>query len=151
GLAEEVPYNVQMLAHSCWNDLRDHAGRRAASTLNAGIVEGALKRLVRQYDPFYTQIWSSLTSIQQKTLIAVIQEQGVNLQSASVSQFVGSGASTVQRAVGALTDRSVLREEEKQGGVRMRFEDPFFAQWILAFTASSSRMAPFGVVFSPPT
>jgi ribosomal protein L35AE/L33A len=130
--AEEVPYNVQMLAHTCWNELRDRANKRPA-TLNMGVVEASLQLLVRQYDPFYTQIWSALTSIQQKTLIAVIKERGVNLQSLKVAQFVGKGASTVQRALGSLTERNILREEEQEGRVRMRFEDPFFAQWIRAF------------------
>jgi ribosomal protein L35AE/L33A len=130
--AEEVPYNVQMLAHTCWNELRDRANKRPA-ILNMGVVEASLQLLVRQYDPFYTQIWSALTSIQQKTLIAVIKERGVNLQSLKVAQFVGKGASTVQRALGSLTERNILREEEQEGRVRMRFEDPFFAQWIRAF------------------
>ena len=90
---------------------------------------------MRQYDPFYTQIWSALTSIQQKTLIAVIQEGGLRLQSQSVSHLVGRGASSVQRSLGALVDKEILREEEQEGGVRMRFEDPFFSRWIRAFPA----------------
>jgi hypothetical protein len=28
-----------------------------------------------------------------------------------------------------------LREDETSGEIRMRFEDPFFAQWIAMFTA----------------
>jgi hypothetical protein len=32
-------------------------------------------------------------------------------------------------------DRGILREEESSGDSRMRFEDPFFAQWIAMFTA----------------
>lgn len=49
-LAEEVPYNVQVLAHACWDQLR--AGKtlkeRALSRL---VVEESLDRAVRQYDP----------------------------------------------------------------------------------------------------
>ncbi len=48
---------------------------------------------------------------------------------------MGKGASTVQRALEALTDKEILREEEHEGGVRMRFEDPFLSQWIRAFPA----------------
>jgi ribosomal protein L35AE/L33A len=132
--AEQVPYNVQMLAHTCWNELRDRANKSPA-ILNEHVVEASVRLLVRQYDPFYTQIWSALTSIQQKTLIAVIKEQGVNLQSLKVAQFVGRGASTVQRSLGALLERNILRQEEHEGGVRMRFEDPFFAQWVRSFPA----------------
>jgi AAA+ ATPase superfamily predicted ATPase len=130
-LAEEVPYNVQMLAHACWDQLRTRPKHLAV--LSSQLVEEAIALIVRQYDPFYTQIWSSLTAVQQKTLLAVIQENGARLQSQKVALSVGRGASTVQRAVEALTEKEILREEELQGGVRMRFEDPFFAHWIRAF------------------
>jgi len=134
-LAEEVPYNVQMLAHACWDHLRTRTTKQKA-VLTLRIVEEAMALIVRQYDPFYTQIWSSLTAIQQKTLLAVIQEGGARLQSHKVTLTVGRAASTVQRALEALTAKEILREEEQEGGVRMRFEDPFFARWIRAFPAS---------------
>lgn len=47
----------------------------------------------------------------------------------------------VARAPCALPDcpevisRDILREEEKLGQIRYRFEDPFFAKWISMFTA----------------
>ena len=135
-LAEEVPYNVQMLANACWTSLRDRVGDKIPS-LTEQVVTQSLELLVRQYDPFYTQVWTALTSIQQKTLLAVIEEQGVNLQSMKVIHKLGRGPSTVRRSLGALLDKNVLREEEKDGGIRMRFEDPFFAQWIRRFAASS--------------
>jgi hypothetical protein len=132
-LAEEVPYNVQMLAHACWDELRTRPKQTAV--LTPQLVHEAMALIVRQYDPFYTQIWSSLTAIQQKTLLAVIQESGARLQSHRVALSVGRGASTVQRALESLADKEILREEEHEGGVRMRFEDPFLAQWIRAFPA----------------
>ena len=134
GLAEHVPYNVQLLAHTCWDELRSRSAKEPAK-LNHKVVEDAMTLIVRQYDPFYTQIWSALTSIQQKVLIAVIKEGGLRLQSQSVSHLVGKGSSSVQRSLGALVDKEILREEEHHGGVRMRFEDPFFSQWIRAFPA----------------
>jgi hypothetical protein len=69
----------------------------------------------------------------------VIEQDGLQLQSQKVAQLVGRGASSVQRAIGALTEKEILREEELQGGVRLRFEDPFFAQWIRAFPGFVSR------------
>ena len=132
-LAEEVPYNVQMLAHTCWDQLRTRP--KQSAVLTSLLVEEATALIVRQYDPFYTQVWSSLTTVQQKTLLAVIQEGGTRLQSHKVTLSVGKGASTIQRALEGLTDKEILREEEHEGGVRMRFEDPFFAQWIWAFPA----------------
>lgn len=133
-LAEEVPYNVQMLAHACWEQLR--AGKTPKErTLSRPVIEQSLERVVRQYDPFYAQLWNALTTIQQKTLVAVITEGGVSLQSTKVVRVLGKGPSTVRRSLQALTARDILREEEHQGKVRMRFEDPFFAQWIARFTA----------------
>lgn len=133
-LAEDVPYNVQMLAHACWEDLRA-LSKGGRPVLNDGVVKRALERLVRQYDPFYTQLWNGLTAIQQKTLILAIAEGGTNLQSMKVVRALGKGPSTVRRSLGLLMDRGILREEESAGNIRMRFEDPFFAQWIAMFTA----------------
>ena len=132
-LAEQVPYNVQMLAHACWDQLRTRP--KATAILSSQLVEDTIALLVRQYDPFYTQIWSALTAVQQKTLLAVIQQGGARLQSHEVALSVGRGASTVQRALEALAAKEILREEEHGGGVKMRFEDPFFGQWIRAFPA----------------
>ncbi|HEX5411722.1 MAG TPA: hypothetical protein VFZ27_07650 [Terriglobia bacterium] len=133
-LADEVPYNVQLLAHACWEQLR--AGKTSKErALTSAVVERSLDRVVRQYDPFYTQLWNGVTAIQQKTLLAVITEHGVNLQSTKVAQALGKGPSTIRRSLLSLTAREILREEELEGKVRMRFEDPFFAQWIARFTA----------------
>lgn len=132
--AEEVPYNVQVLAHACWDQLRGGVASKDR-TLTPAVVERSLDRTVRQFDPLYTQLWNRLTAIQQKTLVSVITERGVNLQSMKVVRAMGKGPSTVRRALQALTARDILREEEATGSVRVRFEDPFFAQWITRFTA----------------
>jgi hypothetical protein len=132
-LAEEVPYNVQLLAHTCWEQLRSVA-RASERRLTVSTVKQALERIVRQYDPFYTQLWNSLTTIQQKTLLVVIAEKGQNLQSLKVLKVLGKGHSTVKRALEALTDKDILRAEESRGQVQQRFEDPFFAHWIKLFT-----------------
>jgi uncharacterized protein len=133
-LAEDVPYNVQMLAHACWEDLRSKA-KTGQPVLNQEVVKRSLDLLVRQYDPFYTQLWNGLTAIQQKTLSLVVAEGGTNLQSMKVVRVLGKGPSTVRRSLGALMERGILREDETSGEIRMRFEDPFFAQWIAMFTA----------------
>jgi uncharacterized protein len=133
-LAEEVPYNVQVLAHACWDQLRAGKGLKER-VLDRVVVEQSLERLVRQYDPFYTQLWNSLTAIQQKTLVAVVREDGFNLQSMKVVRNLGKGPSTVRRSLEALRAHDILREEESLAKVRIRFEDPFFAQWVRRFTS----------------
>lgn len=132
-LAEEVPYNVQMLAHACWEDLRSSAKAEEA-ILHATVVQAALDRLVRQYDPFYTQLWTDLTTIQQKTLRLVVREGGMYLQSNKVVQSLGRGPATARRSLQAMMDRSILRDEEQGGNLKFRFEDPFFGYWIARFT-----------------
>jgi len=135
--AEDVPYNVQLLAHTCWEQLRSRSTSERAA-LTTEVVASSMLLIARQYDPFYTQIWAGLTGIQQRTLAAVINEQGARLQSQKVSRFIGKGASTVQRPVSALIEKDVIREEEQEGGMRLRFEDPFFGQWIRAFPGKAA-------------
>lgn len=135
--AEDVPYNVQLLAHTCWDQLRSRSASEKAA-LTTEVVTSSMLLIARQYDPFYTQIWAALTSIQQKTLLAIINEQGARLQSQKVAQFIGKGASTVQRSVSSLIDKDIVREEEHEGGMRLRFEDPFFGQWIRAFPGKAA-------------
>jgi hypothetical protein len=125
--AEEVPYNVQLLAHSCWNEL---ALARRGMTLTVAIVNQVLEKVVRQDDPFYTQVWNVLTSAQQKALIAVVREKGQNLHSTRVLRESGLSQSTMQRALTALNGRDLIREEETRGQTRLRLEDPFFGTWL---------------------
>ncbi len=126
--AEEVPYNVQLLAHTCWEQLSGAA--RDERVLTEKLVSDSLELIARRYDPFYTQLWKSLTTIQQQTLMAVIQTSGTGMLSLSVVRKVGKGASTIARSLQALTNREILREDESGGSIRFRFEDPFFATWI---------------------
>lgn len=130
--AEEVPYNVQMLAHVCWELLTD---RGAASTLTGEVVGQALERLVRQNDAFYTQVWNLQTTNQQKALLACIDTGGRNMLSIKITHSTRKGPGTIKRALESLVARDILREEEKLGKIRYRFEDPFFARWIAMFTA----------------
>lgn len=126
-LAEEVPYNVQMLAHACWNEL---ALARPGRTLTVAIVRQVLEKVVRQDDPFYTQVWNLLTSVQQKALMAVVREKGQNLHSTRVLRESGLSQSTMQRALAALKGRDLVREEEARGQTHLRLEDPFFGTWL---------------------
>ncbi|MGH9830688.1 MAG: hypothetical protein ACREDR_46370, partial [Blastocatellia bacterium] len=132
-LAEEVPYNVQVLAHSCWEHLSELP--TSDRILSDELVRAQVERIVRQYDPFYTQLWNQLTAVQQKALVAVRSEGGMNLQSQRVIRTFGKGAATMKRSLTRLLDRDILREEEHEGDVRYRFEDPFLGAWIERFAA----------------
>jgi hypothetical protein len=128
-LAEDVPYNVQMLAHNCWEELRSARGPDRPE-LTTAMVQTVLENTVRSLDPLFTQTWTKLTSVQQKTLLAVIREHGTGLSTSSVVRTIGASPSTVQSALRSLNEQSILRDDPSEGQVRLRFEDPFFAQWI---------------------
>lgn len=124
--AEDVPYNVQRLAHECWDHL--HLGE--AETLDAEGVRAILRRIVAEDDPFYTQTWSTLTAVQRKTLTALATLGGQGLYARDVLRKLKLAQSSLQTALGALVRQGIAREEEAQGSVRYRLEDPFFGEWI---------------------
>jgi response regulator of citrate/malate metabolism len=101
--------------------------------LTADLIDETLEKLIRQSDPFYTQIWNGLTTIQKKTLTAVVEENGQNLQSNRVTTKTGVSPSSMRRSLESLTSQDILRQEEKQGIIKIRFEDPFFAHWLKLF------------------
>lgn len=134
-VAEDVPYNVQMLAHSLWNRLSQiKVGSPETAFLSEKLIDETLEKIVRQNDPFYTQVWNSLTAIQKKALSAVVRENGQNLQSIKVMEITKVSPSSIRRALESLTAQDILRQEESLGIIRFRFEDPFFAHWIQIFT-----------------
>jgi hypothetical protein len=56
-LAEDVPYNVQMLALALWNRLTQiKIGAPEKAFLSEELIEKTLEKLLRQNDPFYTQV-----------------------------------------------------------------------------------------------
>jgi hypothetical protein len=128
-LAEDVPYNVQMLAHNCWEALRDARGSKQPE-LTPALVQAVLEHTVQGLDPLFTQSWTRLTSVQQRTLLAVIRHGGSGMSSTAAAQSVGVSVSTVQSAIHSLHEHNILRDDPAEGRIRMKFEDPFFAQWI---------------------
>lgn len=124
--AEDVPYNIQRLAHECWDDLR-LGGRKK---LDPEGVRAVLRRIVAEDDPFYTQTWSSLTAVQQKTLTALVTLGGQGLYGREVLQRLKLAQSSLQTALVALVRQGIAREEEAQGSLRYRLEDPFLGEWI---------------------
>ncbi len=134
-LAEDVPYNVQMLAHSLWNRLLQiKIAAPEKAHLTADLIDETLERIIRQNDPFYTQVWNGLTTIQKKTLMAAVEENGQNLQSNRITTKSGVSPSSVRKSLESLISKDILRQDEKQGNIKVRFEDPFFAHWIRLFS-----------------
>lgn len=119
---------MQLLAHTCWEQLS--GSPRAEQIRTEKIIRSSLELIARRYDAFYKQLWKDLTAIQRQTLKAVIHEGGKGMQSMKAVRRVGKGASTIAKSLGLLIEREILREEESAGGIRFRFEEPFFAVWI---------------------
>ncbi|HVG46386.1 MAG TPA: AAA family ATPase [Longimicrobium sp.] len=124
--AEEVPYNVQRLAHETWELVRADAG----AALAPSHVDAALERLVRREDPAYTQIWTTLRRSQQTTLKIVIDEGGKGLLRAEVARRSGMSTSTLQGALKQLEGMELIRQERTGGKVAFRLVDPFLAAWL---------------------
>ena len=133
-LAEDVPYNIQRLAHSCWNHVRDGEQPRILAAAN---VTQVLDGLIRRDDPFYTQVWNRLTTVQQRALLALVETGGVGLYSHATLRKHELPLSSMRTAVQILTDSGIARPEETMGSVRHRLEDPFFAAWIRLFVTRS--------------
>ncbi len=132
-LAEEVPYNVQRLAHICWDTLQVARSK----TLDENIVRQQLELLVRRDDTFYSQLWNQLTAVQQKAMIALLREGAVRLHSQQVTRAYNLSPASMQRALKSLQERDLVRAEETMGTVRLRLEDPFFGAWIRLVTSNS--------------
>ena len=130
-LAEDVPYNVQRLAHEAWAE-----ALATGAPVTAERVRATLERLASRDDPFYTQTWNGLSRTQKQALLAVAREGGTGLYSGELLRAYDlSSPSTMQAAVAGLVKAGVAREEEHRGGVRVRLEDPFFAAWLRLFVA----------------
>ena len=133
-LAEDVPYNIQRLAHSCWNHARDGDRPR---TLRTTDVRQVLDRLIQRDDPFYTQVWNRLTSVQQRALLALVETRGTGLYSRAALNRHELALSSMRSAIQNLTNSGIARPEETKGSIRHRLEDPFFAAWIGRFIGRS--------------
>lgn len=134
-LAEDVPYNVQMFAHALWNRLSQiQSVAPENSFLNERLINEILEKLIRQNDPFYTQVWNKLTTIQKKALSSVVSQTGTNLLSMEVAKMTNVSPSSMRRALESLVEQDILRTDEANGKIQYVFEDPFFAHWIRLFT-----------------
>jgi len=126
--AEEVPYNVQLLAHECWDQCRE---TRKPTRLTAGLVRDAKAIAALRNDPLYSQLWNSLSATQQTALLALLRvPRSEGLTSAAVSRKYGIPVPSMQKALVALESKGVIREEHARAGSLLRLEDPFFGAWV---------------------
>jgi hypothetical protein len=132
-----VPYSVQRLAHECWEGLRADASEATsgepatgAMRLDTEQVERALVRVLQQEDAAYTQIWNSLKLQQKRALKAAVLEDGRALLSSDVSRRYKVPTGSMQKALAALDERGIVREESAAGAIRYVLEDPLLGRWL---------------------
>ena len=122
-LANNLPYDVQRLAHETWDGVRSGARRRA--TLDD--LHEALRRLLTEHQMMFEGIWQRLTLAQRAVLRAVIIEEGAELLSADVrNRHRLGGPSTVQTALAALVREEVIARD----GPIYSVVDSLFREWV---------------------
>lgn len=123
--ADDVPYNVQLLAHDCWDDLRD-----AGTGLSVSMVQTAHSRAAMRLDPVYSQIWLGLTNPQRTAAQVLIVRGDDGLFSEATTKRFGLTTTSMQRAVQGLITKQICWRQSRGGASRLRLEDPLFGQWV---------------------
>jgi hypothetical protein len=122
-LAENVPYDVQRLAHETWDDVRA-AGRKTATLDDLHLTLG---RLLDEHHTMFEEAWQRLTLAQRAVLRAVVLESGRELLSAGVrDRHRLPAASSVQSALAALVRQDIVM---KDGG-RYVVNDSLYREWM---------------------
>lgn len=129
--AEEVPYNVQQLAHYIWGIVQGEGG---SAVLTPERVAQLRDELAQRLDPLYSASWLGLTRAQQAALQAVVHQSGEGLYRHDVSRQYRLSASGMKKAIDALLVRNILRREARAGAERLLLEDPLFGAWVRLVT-----------------
>ena len=122
-LAENVPYDVQRLAHETWDDVRV-AGRKSAGLED---LHSTLGRLLSEQHTMFEESWQRLTLAQRAVLRAIVLESGREILSAGVrARHRLPGASSVQSALAALVRQDIVMKD--QG--RYLVNDSLYREWM---------------------
>lgn len=125
-VVEQIPYDIQRLAHAVWQILQ----RRQARQITSEIVQEAVTLLIQQDAEFYLRAWSQLSAYQKMALTATDRYDGTGLTTARVLKENRMSAPTMLKSLSALEDKGILWAEDTTQGARWRFEDPIFRQWV---------------------
>jgi hypothetical protein len=122
-LAQNVPYDVQRLAHETWDDVRT-TGRKSAGLED---LHQTLGRLLDEQHTVFEEAWQRLTLAQRGALRAIVLEDGRELLSAGVrTRYRLSAASSVQSALAALVRQDIVMKD--QG--RYFVNDSLYREWV---------------------
>jgi hypothetical protein len=114
------PYATQELCYFLWELTR--AGRRATDDL----VEDALEAVLRSEHAHFSLVWEHASAAQRLVLQALAVEPGRPLSSGYRQRHDLPGASSVQRALEALTKNELVGRRDRE----YRIVEPFLAEWL---------------------
>jgi hypothetical protein len=122
-LAENVPYDVQRLAHETWDDV-SAAGRKLARLDDLHLTLG---RLLGEQHTIFEESWQRLTLVQRAVLRAIVLESGRELLSAGVrDRHRLPAASSVQSALAALVRQDIVMRDRE----RYVVNDSLYREWM---------------------
>jgi hypothetical protein len=122
-LAENLPYDVQRLAHETWDTVRASSGRQA--TLES--LHATLARLLAEQETLFEAVWQRLTLAQRAVLRAVALQGGRELLSADTrARFRLGGPSSIQASLAALAKQDIVLKE----GPRYVVVDSLLREWV---------------------
>ena len=128
-VSDLVPYNIQKLCSRVFA-----RARRAKSTrIEVADVDDALEAIIGSDHLTYHALFRSLTANQREVLTALAERRGHDFTLAQIARERGIAYSTAQSAQKALASIDLLRVPRGSTSSVMRFVDPFFAEWLLAF------------------
>ena len=127
--AEDVPYYVQLLAKTLWEQVQQHHLPQVTPTH----LEQVFQSLIAVFDPVYANQWTVLTANQRRVLSAIADGHTQKLTARQILREYDLNSGTVHKALQALEAEHLVRREASGVEVRYRLEDPLFKGWILRF------------------
>jgi len=114
------PYATQELCYFLWDETAKARVARIAD------YERALADVLRAEHAHFELIWDQASSVQRRTLQALANERGRPLSGDYRRRHQLPGASTVQRALQALTRNELVTRSDGE----YRIAEPFLADWL---------------------
>jgi hypothetical protein len=125
GITAGHPYGTQELAYALWEEVP------TGFTASVTDLQAALGAVLRAENAHFTLLWEKSSRAQRLVLQALAVEPGRVQSTAYRNTFGLPAASTVQRAIEALThDELVARRPDGAHEI----VEPFLREWVVAYT-----------------
>jgi hypothetical protein len=115
------PYATQELCYFLWQETTE------GETAGFGLLDEALKGVLRSEHAHFELIWDRASGVQRTVLQALAAEPGRPLAGEYRRRHGLPGASTVQRALEALTRQELIARDEHGHHIA----EPFLAEWVV--------------------